>query len=271
MDQTLDSTIGAELTEADVRRSVLYLHVTTQGAEGVIAEGGARPVIHRHLSVDGREALQRFLLGRTLARPFARTVLFIDEDLHYTLVPQDFTRGGVTPGQWLTDLPEGHCLQSVVVSDLGIDIVFTTTEETYDRCQSAFHEPIYSHPIAPLTVAGAIYSRRTYPRTLLAAISEGHADLCFFEQGRLLLANRYTVTDPVDLLYYITSTWEHFRLDREQDHLLLYTPEERPAAMELLSDAVTHVRVNDYSALTSHPEDYASILSPTLRMALICE
>ena len=76
----------------------------------------------------------------------------------------------------------------------------------------------------------------------------------------------------MDLLYYITSVWEHFHLDKEQDHLLLFAKEsdEIATATRLLRDAVANVRVNDYGALCTHPEELADIHSPVIRLALIC-
>lgn len=273
MDHLQDQATGAALSEADIKRSTLYLALSAQQLEGVVAEGGVAPVIHSHLLVEGDEAIRDLLRSRRLALPFAETILFVDEDQHYTLVPRDFIRGGVTPRHWMPELPEGHCLQSTTVSDLGIDIVFSTTEETYDSCQTALREPVYSHPVAPLSLAGAIYSRRHHPRVLMAQIGREHTDLCYCESGRILLANRFAVTDPVDLLYYITTVWQHFHLDREQDHLLLFAGEagrEMSGAAELLSDAIAQVRLDDYTPLTDRPELLSEIQSPTLRLALIC-
>lgn len=273
MDHILDQVTGSALSETDIKRSTLYLALSGQQLEVVVAEGGASPVIHSHLLIEGEQQISDLLASRQLARPFAETLLFIDEDQHYTLVPRDFTRGGVTPRHWMLDLPEGHCLQSTTVSDLGIDIIFTTTEETYDRCQTALQEPVYSHPVAPLSLAGAIYSRRHHPRILMAQLGRTHADLCYCESGKIRLANRFAVTDKVDLLYYITTVWEHFHLDKEQDHLLLLSgeaEEQMTEAVELLSDAIAHVRLNDYSVLTDHPEMLSDIQSPTIRLALIC-
>ena len=106
----------------------------------------------------------------------------------------------------------------------------------------------------------------------MALVSDGHTDLCYCESGHLRLANRYTIADRVDLLYYITSVWEHFHLDKEQDHLLLFAKEsdEIDSATRLLRDAVANVRVNDYGALCAHPEELADIHSPVIRLALIC-
>ena len=76
----------------------------------------------------------------------------------------------------------------------------------------------------------------------------------------------------MDLLYYITSVWEHFRLDKEQDHLLIFGEEsdEIDSTTQLLRDAVANVRVNDYGSLCAHPEELADIHSPIIRLALIC-
>lgn len=272
MDQIRDRQTGRDLTESDIKRSSLLVTLSNNGLEGVIAEGGDRPLIRSHIVVQGKEAARDFLRRRELARPFGSTTLYIDEGGSYTLVPRDFTSGGVTPRHWLSDLPEGHCLQSTTISDLGIDLIFTTTEETFDECQSALQSPSYAHPAAALALAGAIYSRRRYPRTLMALVSDGHTDLCYCESGHLRLANRYTIADRVDLLYYITSVWEHFHLDKEQDHLLLFAEEsdEVDSATRLLRDAVANVRVNDYGALCAHPEELADIHSPIIRLALIC-
>lgn len=273
MDHLLDQATGTALPEAVIKRSALYLALSGQQLEEVVAEGGPELLIHTHLLLEGEQEIRELLGSRQLARPFGETILFVDEDQHYTLVPRDFIRGGVTPRHWMPDLPEGHCLQSTTVSDLGIDIVFSTTEETYDSCQTALQEPVYSHPVAPLSLAGAIYSRRHHPRVLLAQVGRSHADLCYAESGRILLANRFTVTDRVDLLYYITTVWQHFRLDKEQDHLLLFAGDagaEMSGAYELLSDAIAHVRLDDYTALTDRPELLSEIKSPTLRLALIC-
>lgn len=262
------------LSEAVVRRSTLYLTLTGERLEGVIAESDGQPIVHHHLLVEGAEAVRHYLSSRELLHPFARTLLFADESRQpYTLVPRDFVRGGVTPGQWLPDLPQGHCLRSFTLPDLGCDLVFTTTEETYDLCQSTLHEPVYVHPVAPLTLTGAVYSRRSYPRVLLASVTGECADLVFCERGRVRLANRFAVTCEADLLYYITLAWEHFHLDPEEDHLLLFADEEAPdlrSARHLTPDAFRHLRADDYSDLTDYAEALEGIHSPTLRLALIC-
>lgn len=273
MDHLLDQATGTALSETVIKRSTLYLSLSDHKLEGVVAEGSTEPVIHTHLLAESEQEIQELLRSRQLARPFAETILFVDEDQHYTLVPRDFIRGGVTPRHWMPDLPEGHCLQSTTVSDLGIDIVFSTTEETYDRCQTALQEPVYSHPVAPLSLAGAVYSRRHHPRVLMAQVGREHTDLCYCESGRILLANRFAVTDRVDLLYYITTVWQHFHLDKEQDHLLLFTGDagaEMSGAADLLSDVIAQVRMDDYTSLTDRPELLTEIQSPTLRLALIC-
>ena len=86
MDQIRDRQTGRDLTESDIKRSSLLVTLSDNGLEGVIAEGGDRPLIRSHIVVQGKEATRDFLRRRELARPFGSTTLYIDEGGSYTPV-----------------------------------------------------------------------------------------------------------------------------------------------------------------------------------------
>ncbi len=69
MDQIRDRQTGRDLTESDIKRSSLLVTLSDNGLEGVIAEGGDRPLIRSHIVVQGKEATRDFLRRRELALP----------------------------------------------------------------------------------------------------------------------------------------------------------------------------------------------------------
>ncbi len=226
------------------------------------------------------EALKNvFFAHPTLSLPFRSTRLYLDDGSGYTLVPDDLEPTGTGAEEWLSPVIDtrGKHTLSVHLDDAPASISYAVEEELYEFCQRSFVFPRFDHPQRPLTSAVMRYTRRHYPKAMMAILNDKYMDVALARQGSLLLANRYPIADHADVLYFVTALWRRFALDPTADHLHLYTAFtaiDGDIVAQHLSPSIAHLYLNDYPGLCLLPKALASAnlkIPPELILDNLCE
>lgn len=225
------------------------------------------------IDTDGspRSVSARFFEHPELALPYADTTIYIDYGGSYCVVPKSFLSQGIPPTAWLGDISsEAHVMESPV-ADRQYGVFYSVPRAVHEFCERSFSLQTYRHPITSLLSSAAAYSRQSNPHTLIALVDTATMDLVYYQDDQLMLANRYSIQDEVDALYFISAAWRHFELIGAQDHLALFGRDtalpERVKA--LLSESVSQVTVNDYAAFGAKHAVLPD-LPPFLQFRLLC-
>lgn len=226
-----------------------------------------------HIDTDGspRSVSARFFEHPELALPYADTTIYIDYGGSYCVVPESFLSQGIPPTAWLGDISAEAQVMESPAADRQYGVFYTVPRAVHEFCERSFSLQTYRHPITSLLSSAAAYSRQSNPRTLIALVDTPTMDLVYYQDDRLMLANRYSIQDEVDALYFISAAWRHFELVGAQDHLALFGRDtalpERVRA--LLSESVSQVSVNDYAAFGAK-RTVLPDLPPLLQFRLLC-
>lgn len=236
-------------------------------------EAGGRVTSSIRIDTDGspRSVSARFFEYPELALPYADTTIYIDYGGSYCVVPESFLRQGIPPTAWPDDISADSQVMESLIADQDYGVIYSAPKAIHEFCERSFSLQTYQHPITALLSAAAAYSRQSNPRTLIALVDTPTMDLVYFQDDRLMLANRYSIQDEVDALYFISAAWRHFELIGAQDRLALFgrAPALPERVRALLSESVSQVSVNDYAPFGAKRAALPD-LPPLLQFSLLC-
>lgn len=236
-------------------------------------EAGGRVTSSIRIDTDGspRSVSARFFEYPELALPYADTTIYIDYGGSYCVVPESFLSQGIASTAWPGDISTDSQVMESLIADQQYGVIYSVPKAIHEFCERSFSLQTYRHPITALLSAAAAYSRQSNLRTLIALVDTPTMDLVYFQDDRLMLANRYSIQDEIDALYFISAAWRHFELVGAQDRLALFGRD--PALPErvraLLSESVSQVSLNDYAPFGARRAVLPD-LPPLLQFRLLC-